>query len=89
MAATNYKNKTDNTLSSKAMEKAFSPEPTVDKFVETDWQRFGSGTVQRRALVFKDDRNLTCVHGRFWRSCRLCRLCRQQKPPDNNDVKKG
>ena len=29
------------------------------------------------AKPFRDERNLTCPHGRFWRSCQRCRLPRE------------
>jgi hypothetical protein len=29
---------------------------------------------ERRPPPFKDDRNLTCPHGRFWSSCKRCQL---------------
>ena len=30
--------------------------------------------VLRQAPPFKDHRNLTCPHGRFWSSCKRCQL---------------
>lgn len=30
--------------------------------------------IRRQVPPFKDSRNLTCPHGRYWSSCQRCRL---------------